>query len=256
MTDIVFSVLFGGYEELNEQPLAHESNTPFVCFTDNPSLRSDTWEIVQVNPLFKWDAVRSARAVKIRADPVWSDSERSLWIDNRVILKQSPSEVLDSWLAGSEQIAIPTHSYRSSVNDEFAAVVSAGYDQLDRVREQWRVMQEHHPSVLRERPYWTGMMARRHTEQVGSAMEFWSDMVLRHSRRDQLSINLAVSQAGLKVRRMELDNYESDFHRWITVRKRESILFGRDHYSLRQHVLDSGRRRVSVIKHRYSTRNF
>ena len=41
---VVYTVLIGGYEPLLEQPVAGGFETDLVCLTDDPGLRSDTWE--------------------------------------------------------------------------------------------------------------------------------------------------------------------------------------------------------------------
>ena len=38
----VYTVLFGDYEELNEQQVSAQSSVDFICFTDNTALRSET----------------------------------------------------------------------------------------------------------------------------------------------------------------------------------------------------------------------
>ncbi len=61
----VFTVLTGGYEPLNEQPAARDSRLRFICFTDDPALTSETWEMRRFTPVFPGDAIRSARTIKI-----------------------------------------------------------------------------------------------------------------------------------------------------------------------------------------------
>lgn len=55
----VYTALLGRYEELNEQPTALNTDIPFICFTDDPNLVSETWQIHLVDPLFPsiWCAV-------------------------------------------------------------------------------------------------------------------------------------------------------------------------------------------------------
>jgi hypothetical protein len=59
------------------------------------------------------------------------------------------------------------------------------------------------------------MMLRRHHEpQVSAAMERWFQLVLRYSRRDQLSSNLAFAQCGLMPNVVEGSNLDSWCHSW------------------------------------------
>jgi redox-sensitive bicupin YhaK (pirin superfamily) len=46
----VYTTLVGGYEELNEQPIAQSSSIPFICLTDDPALTSNTWQIRRYPP--------------------------------------------------------------------------------------------------------------------------------------------------------------------------------------------------------------
>jgi hypothetical protein len=55
------------------------------------------------------------------------------------------------------------------------------------------------------------------TAPVRAAMEQWMDHILRYSRRDQLSVNLALAQHSVPTRHLEGSNRESEFHAWPPV---------------------------------------
>ena len=95
---VVYRALIGDYETLREEPVSETSNAEFICFTDDPDLRSDTWRLVLVEPLWPHDAVRSARYLKIMGHPLLSEYERSLWVDNKVELLASPDGIVSDWL--------------------------------------------------------------------------------------------------------------------------------------------------------------
>jgi FkbM family methyltransferase len=212
----VYTALFGNYEGLQEQPAAASSTVPFICFTDDPDLTSETWEVRLAAPRFPLDSIRSARSVKILGHPDLADFTETLWIDNRVELTADPGAVLDSWLRDAD-VALFEHSFRETVLDEFTAVVDGGYDDPSRVYEQLIHYAESDPDVLEERPLWTGMIARRSTSAVRAAMASWSDHVMRYSRRDQLSISQTIRGHHLRVTRLVSDNRESEWHQWPPV---------------------------------------
>jgi hypothetical protein len=210
----VYTALIGAYERLNEQPVAATTGVPFVCFTDDPGLTSDTWKVVRVEPAFAQDPVRSARRLKILGHPSLADLDETLWIDNSVVLRASPDAIFDSWLDGAD-LAMPRHSFRDTLMDEFDAVVSAGLDDAARVYEQLQHYADVAPRVLGQAPLWSALIARRRTPAVGEFNALWYEHVLRYSRRDQLSVLMAMSLApDLVVRAVEIDNYLSDLHRW------------------------------------------
>jgi hypothetical protein len=209
----VYTALLGGYESLIEQPTAANSDVEYVCFTDDPNLTSTSWTIHLVEPLLALDAFRSQRALKIRGHEALADFEETLYIDNSVFLREDPAVILDRWLADGD-IAISRHSFRDRVIDEFDEVLELNYDDPNRVNEQLLYYAQLYPDALLERPYWNGMIARRYTPEVQASMNLWFDHVLRFSRRDQLSANVAFSISGVTVVAIEENNNDSVSHQW------------------------------------------
>ncbi len=213
MQRVVYTAILGNYEEFSQPDYPVKPGTQRVVFTDNADLKSDGWTVVPVKPRFANDSIRSARYLKIMGPALFADKDQSLWIDNTVRLKASPDKILDLLLADAD-IALPYHSYRETLAAEFGAVQAAGYDDFTKIYEQLFHYQTSHRDVLSQRPFWTGMMARCHKPNVTSAMTVWWEHILRYSRRDQLSINLALQSSPLRLFCYELDTLESQLHKW------------------------------------------
>lgn len=210
----VYTSLMGGYESLNEQPMAEQSDIPFICFTDDPELRSDTWQIRLVPPLFALDSARSQRDLKLRPHVHLEEFEASLYIDNAVIMNRPPEEVFERYSSDSG-FALTRNELRRSVLDEFLEVTKRGYDDPSRVFEQLNHYTLVCPDVLEERPYWGGILLRDHRKPAVHAMlDIWYANVMRYSRRDQLSLNASFQQSGLVPEDMDIENYSSWFHTW------------------------------------------
>jgi hypothetical protein len=210
----LFTTLLGQYEELNEQPVAAGSTIPFLCLTDDPDLRSDSWQIKQVAPVFGMDPIRSQRDLKIRPHVHLPDFDASIYIDNSVLLTEPPERLFERYNPVSG-FCLPRHSFRDSVLDEFVAATRLGLDDQSRIFEQLSHYSIDFPGVLEEQPYWTGILLRDHRDPVVRAMlEIWAAHVHRYSRRDQLSVNVAFRQAGLTPKVMDIDNHASWFHSW------------------------------------------
>lgn len=211
----VFTALFGGYEQLNEQLAANGSSMEHICFTDDPTLRSDTWTIRVVEPVLPLDPIRSSREPKLLAHRHLPDHDVSLYLDNSVELHVPAHEIIDAWLGPDDLAAFPAHSFRGSVRAEFEEVLLIGLDSDFRVEEQLHDYERAHQTALARRPLWNGMIVRRHHHpHVISAMERWWTHVLRYSRRDQLSAWAAFDEAVFMPRVVEIDNHESPLHRW------------------------------------------
>jgi len=218
----VYTTLIGRYEQLNEQPLAAQSRLPFICLTDEPELRSESWDCRLVSPVFPRDPVRSQRDLKIRPHVHLPEFHRSVYIDNSVVLTQPPERLLDL-ITDSDVFVVPEHSYRDTVLDEFLEVSRIGLDDNTRIFEQLNHYTITDPEVLAERPYWDAILVRDHdSAQVRSASEIWAAHVMRYSRRDQLSIHTACRAAGLRPTVLRIDNYQSEFHRWPVLHRRDT----------------------------------
>ena len=217
MQTCVYTVLLGGYDALLDQDVAADSESSFICFTDDPTLSSDTWEIVQVTARFPQDLHRSSRVLKILGHERLEQFDATLCIDASVRLRRSPESIISDWLEDDVDMALASHSYRERIVDEFDEVVRLNYDDRARVYEQLVDYALAYPDVLEARPHWGGMLVRRRTPAVDSAMRLWFDHVLRYSRRDQLSLMVALLHGGIRFRSIDLDNFGSEYHEWPVI---------------------------------------
>ncbi|MFM7617147.1 MAG: glycosyltransferase domain-containing protein [Actinomycetes bacterium] len=212
MERAVVTALVAGYEPLGEQPIAARSDLRFVCVTDDPTLTSDTWEIRVVEPAFPRDPVRSARRIKALLHEYAPEFDETLFIDNAITLRELPETVLDAALADHD-LALVRHSSRATLADEFLVVADDGLDDPARVYEQFMHYSALHPAVLETRPYSAGFIARRRSARVEATMRTWFDHQLRYSRRDQLSLNVALAIHGITPTVLELDNADNPLFR-------------------------------------------
>lgn len=244
----VYTALLGRYEALAEQPVAATSEIPFICFTDDPGLRSETWDVRIVAPRLAMDPVRSARALKLCGHDDLAAYDETLWLDARVRLDVDPAEILDDWLATAE-LAVPRHSFRADVVTEFEEVLLMGLDEASRLYEQLTHYTTLAPDLLEAPVPWTALLARRRTPEVARAMDEWLLHVVRYSRRDQLSFVHALAATGLEARLVDLDNQRSALHEWLGEESRSS----RPHLlrvsqSLRPPVAELGELRRQVAR--------
>jgi hypothetical protein len=217
----VYTALIGAYEPLVEQPAAAKSRIRFICLTDDQNLRSESWEVRHVSPVLGMDAVRSQRDVKIRPYVHLPDFDVSLYIDNSILLKEPP-ESLFEFFDRERGFCLPAHSYRDTVQDEFLAVAQNGLDDQSRVFEQLNHYLIDCPDVLQQKPYWNAILLRdHHNATVRATLDLWMVHVHRYSRRDQLSINVALRHSGLQPQVLQIDNYESRFHSWPHIQGRD-----------------------------------
>jgi hypothetical protein len=227
--DVVFTALFGGYESLNELMIEKKPDTKYICFTDDPNLKSQSWEIRVIEPTRLESSARSSRAIKMLGHRFFPDGTRSLYIDNTVRLKVDGALVLDSWLKSS-QVAFMSHYSRKSVRGEFFICSAYGLDEQKKLWTQFQTYKHAFPDVLNQKPYWGGMIARVNSPQADHFMAVWDEQFRLHSKRDQLSINVSSLISGVSINRVSAQNDESEWHIWPIASMRN--LSGRDTTSL------------------------
>jgi hypothetical protein len=87
-----------GYSEHFNDFVYERDGIDFVCFTDDPELRSDFWTI---NPMSRGllDPARAAKQIKALPHRFLPEYDWSLYIENTVRLKTSPKRLFDEFLA-------------------------------------------------------------------------------------------------------------------------------------------------------------
>jgi hypothetical protein len=213
----VYTALLGNYEKLNEQPVAKESSIDFICFTNDKDLISSTWKIIQVDPIFPLDFIRSAKTIKICPHRFLPNFDTSLYIDNSVTLKVVPEQIFEDLMDEDYDIVCMKHSFRETVLDEFEEILRLQYDNQNIILEQLNAYSLINPKIFSQKPYWGGFLIRKHNKNIViDAMEDWLAQVMRYSRRDQLSLNYIINKYLLNIKELTLDNYSTIYHQWPT----------------------------------------
>lgn len=185
----VYTCSFG--ENLSLKPVVAEENIDYICFSDRPIPNSCGWRVVTVSPVFPDDLPRSSRNPKIRPHRWLAGYERSIYIDSSVTLTASPDNLWSFLMGESDSVLMGVfeHSFRETLLEEFEAVREANFDASFILASQLESYRFLYPELLSTRPFWGGIIARRHMETTCvDAMELWWAHVLRYSRRDQLSL--------------------------------------------------------------------
>lgn len=210
---VVYTVLCGWSERFNDFHYDRD-DIDFVCFTDDPDLRSDFWRVVHLSPSLL-DAPRRAKKIKHLPHKFLSEYDWSLYIDNTVRLKMRPKKILEDFLATSPSpLVCFQHPERSCVYDEATTVLELGYDEPDRVQRQMETYRSLGYPTNNGLPA-TCLLLRRHNDpQLVRVMEDWHDQVLRHSLRDQLSLPVACWLHGFKPHYIDQSQFNNDLMEW------------------------------------------
>ena len=193
---VVYTAVFGGYDELHE-PRVRTPGVQYICFTDNPYLKTKTWTIRYCPPTA--DPMLQAKRIKILAHETL-DCDVSLWIDGRVKLHDL-NGLFDRCRA---DVAAPRHPYRTCIYEEAAFCQRVGRGDPARIATataRYRTMGHPENSGL-----WLGsVIFRKHSPETAAFNKEWWREVQSGTSRDQLSLAMLLRQQRFFSQTLPMD---------------------------------------------------
>lgn len=182
----IYTAITGAYDNL-KSPQFIDKNCKYICYTDNPNLQSDIWEIRMLSSENS-DFNRNAKKVKVLPHRYLQDYDWSIWVDGALEITGDLRKAINTYMLNSHFLSF-LHYRRSSVYSEAEVVKSAGFDDaalIDRQIEKYR-----NDGFLDDNELIAGgALFRKHKEpDVVKTMERWWQEIAGYSRRDQLSFN-------------------------------------------------------------------
>ena len=192
---VVYTALTGDYDNVQEL-LYKEDGVDYLLFTNNPSIHSNTWQVIQVQSGL--DEVLLSREIKMMPHKyLGKEYETSIYIDANAIIYGEITE-LTRYLANGKSLAVTKHSIRKSVKEEIDACVRLrGTDQEAANKQYEKYLNEgfNDDNPLLE----CGILVRAHNDQTLQALMCeWFDEFKNGVRRDQLSLLPCISRLGFK----------------------------------------------------------
>lgn len=178
-TVVVYTAIFGGYDELHDP---HEllPGVEYVCFTDNPRLKSDVWRICYCPPA--GDPLLQAKRIKILAHEALHCAV-SVWIDGQIELHSLNRAI--AWF--KTDVAFMRHPRRNCIYVEANHCKSVRRGDPKRIDDAVaRYKAEGHPADYGL--WWGGIILRRHTAATRAFNLEWWHEVSTGTSRDQISL--------------------------------------------------------------------
>ncbi|SDE66147.1 methyltransferase, FkbM family [Paracoccus isoporae] len=217
---VVYTMAVGRDYPLPE--IKFPTKADYICFTDRELASNPGWTLKEIEKIIPGDPIRSSKDFKVRPHRWLINHDRSIYIDSKVRLDADPNEIWELLIPTPETVfGGILHSFRDSLEGEFIEVKRKGLDQDSIIDEQLHAYKEYSAEILQNRPVWGGFLARRHKHpNCIEAMELWFAHTLRYSRRDQLSLPLALSRLAQGEKRLIQRNLQkSEFHKWPVQKK-------------------------------------
>ena len=189
----VFSAITGDYDDVHEV-LFKEDGIDYLLFTNNPSLKSKTWRVIQVKS--NLNDVLLSREIKMMPHKYLGNKyEASIYIDANAVIYGEITE-LTRYLTEGKSFAVSRHGERGTVKKESQAIIDLiGLDKDVVITQYNQYIDEGFSdnSGLAE----CNILVRKHNEEpVIDLMNLWWDEFCRGIKRDQISLMPCIEKSG------------------------------------------------------------
>ena len=181
---IVYTAITGDYDELKD-PMYVSPNVKYICFTNNPNLKSKIWEIRLIKS--ELDNLSLARRIKILPWEYLEDrGDIIIWVDAKYKILNDLREYYLKYRRNGSMLCFP-HFCRDSICDEMIELAILKRNiKKEIIKQTAAYLNDGFPDDIGL--YDTGCIVRNcHDSQVKFIMEEWWKELSRYSKRDQLS---------------------------------------------------------------------
>ena len=181
---IIYTAITGNYDDL-KSPIFIDPNVKYICFTNNPQLSSDKWEIRYVSDSSLSD-VQLARKIKILPFEFMDIDKNILWVDAKYSIFSDLRKYISRYLRKSSILCFP-HFSRNNVCDEMSVLVQMyPYIKEKLIIQTGTYLLEGFKDDCGL--YDTGCIYRDFSdEKVYIMMKQWWDNISNYTHRDQIS---------------------------------------------------------------------
>jgi len=229
---VIYTSIFGSEYYLHE-PSVKLNGWDYICFTDNPDYKSDTWDVRIIPKIY--DGARDSKKPKILPHRYLQDYDISIWIDGDVKITSDVDILVDKHLKDKDY-AVLNHEFcgisttgnlnvRKCIYEEAKFIKWLGdnhprkhyKDNLDIINNQVdRYRREGYPENNGQARN-TVIFRRHHNQNIIKTMEDWWTEVKYGSKRDQLSFPYVAwkNQLDFNFIDEDIDNNE-----WFELKKK------------------------------------
>jgi hypothetical protein len=216
--NVVYTSIYGEKDNIKD-PLHISDGWDYICFTDNPNIKSDVWRIEYSESTHK-DPVRSAKIFKALPHQYLEDYDISIWIDANFIIKNDVNILLSKAgnLQDQHMLVFQHDQGRNCIYDEAVIIKAHQKDDPSLVDAQMRKYKE------LGYPEQNGLTAnsiliRKHNEaDIINLSEMWWSEIEQFSRRDQLSFCYCLWELDtnyMMLRYPNVDIRNNGWFRWL-----------------------------------------
>lgn len=195
----IYTAISGDYDSI-KIPAHLDARFDYILFTDTPAPNTGVWQ-ARPFPEIIQDPTRMARYVKTHPHHFFSGYDIAVWIDANIMILGDIYPLIQDFILSGKSVAAVPHALRKHVQDEFSACIRSKIDETSIIEKQWTRYKDlgFYCDELIESNV---MMFKPNEEKVGLFLDTWWSEIECYSKRDQLSLNFALSQHGIQWHRI------------------------------------------------------
>jgi len=185
---VVYTAISQGYDDLKEPSYISEG-VDYICFSDNPSLKSKIWKIVPFLDK-ELDNVRKCRQAKILPHKFLSGYKYSIWVDGNINITNDINDlIVKHFKKSNHEFVTFRHPSRNCVFLEAEECIKQKKDNKQTIKKQMNKYKSEDLPVNVGLVESNVILRNHNSHNLISVMEDWWKEIEHHSRRDQLSFN-------------------------------------------------------------------
>jgi hypothetical protein len=190
----VYTSFTEGYDNL-KLPEVIDDRLDYIVYTDH---QLDGMGVFDVRPLPRPDndGARAIRYPKTHPHVLLNEYETAVWVDTSLMVVGDLHRMVDAFMESGRAIGSSDHPYRKSIYEEFEACVRLkkdDYRTMKRQMDYYRSIGFDTDDLSENTVLMFNLKDPALTSRLAAAMETWWEQICRFSKRDQLSLNYALS---------------------------------------------------------------
>ena len=214
--NVIYTCITGSYD--TPMPLSYKNtNFNYICYTDNPTIKSDFWEMKPLPEKLKnLDDVRKNRYVKLHPHEFFPDYNLSIYIDGNVDIRGDVDEFLNKYCKNTDSVFFAgQHPQRNCTYKEAKAIIDCKKDIPSNINPQISAYEnEGFPKNFGLTQ--NCILVRYHNDKnCINLMNAWWEEVKNRSYRDQMSLMYCMWKTNFKQYKI-LDKtlFNSGYFKW------------------------------------------
>ena len=204
----VYTAITGNYDNLKKIKYK-DKNIDYICFTNNKDITSDFWKIIYVDE--DLDNLTLARKIKIKGYEYLKEYNITIWMDGAIEVLKPISIFLKEKcdLEKYDMIGFK-HKYRDCIYDEINECVRLNKETIDNalILEKFLIKEKYpkHNGLIE-----STVLVRKNNKKVNILMNDWFNMLIKYTRRDQLTFNYCLWKNSIEINFLNLYVFDNKY---------------------------------------------